>query len=149
MNILVIEDDADVARYFQLGLEADRDTDMKVQSVRTVREALEALESLHYDAIVLDLVLPNGKGRAVIDRVERAAPRTPMVVVTACADVTPAEAIMAGAQEYLPKPVTVPQLKEGIGMAVARHKVRSDFSALPRLEKTLEEMKTLAAEAKP
>ena len=77
----------------------------KVVHARTVSEALERLRSEPFDVILLDLSLPDAEGLDTLARVQGAAPRIPIVVVTGNEDEhTAVEAMRAGAQDYVLKP---------------------------------------------
>lgn len=59
MRLLAVEDDPVLADGLRVGLGACGWT---VESVARIEEALAALESSNFDAVVLDLGLPDGDG---------------------------------------------------------------------------------------
>ncbi len=74
-----------------------------------------------YDAIVLDLTLPDGNGIQIIQGLRRDGKKTPIVVLTGTkdADVT-VRALDAGADDYLTKPIVFTEFKARIRALVRR-----------------------------
>ena len=69
-----------------------------------VEKALERLKRNGFDAILLDLTLPDSQGLATLDLVQSAAKGIPLIVVTGIEDEELAiRAIRQGAQDYLVK----------------------------------------------
>jgi DNA-binding response OmpR family regulator len=81
-RLLLVEDDR--ATYTALkGILTLRGWDVVVAT--TVAEGLEAIKS-DLDAVVLDLMLPDGEGETVLRQLRREAPRTPVAVTTGVND---------------------------------------------------------------
>lgn len=71
---------------------------------RRLSEAVTTLAGGSFDAILLDLGLPDGSGLGVVETVAAAAPQTPVVVLTGMVDEEMAKlCLQAGAHDYLPK----------------------------------------------
>jgi signal transduction histidine kinase/DNA-binding response OmpR family regulator len=85
-RVLVVEDDADVARVLSLMLTR---AGYQVDTVSSGAEALAQAQSTPYAALTLDLVLPDMNGAQVIEllRAHPATHRLPIVVVAAKPDV--------------------------------------------------------------
>jgi DNA-binding NarL/FixJ family response regulator len=67
-------------------------------------DGLRRLRQEEFDAILLDLSLPDAHGLDTVARMQAAAPRLPIVVLTGLDDDAAAlEAVRAGAQDYLVK----------------------------------------------
>jgi CheY-like chemotaxis protein len=102
-TVLVIEDDANDRAWIANAL---RETGYEVETVATGSEALIRCREQHFDAITLDIMLPDMSGRAVLEKLrERGLNRqTPVVVVTVLAQ----KGIVAGYQvvDILAKPVS-------------------------------------------
>ena len=81
-----------------------------------------------YDVIVTDVHLAGDEdGHSVVRRVHAAHPRTPVIVMTAYADVDGAMNAMAkGAYDYLPKPIDPTALRKMIAAALERRRVADD-----------------------
>ncbi|HEX4346421.1 MAG TPA: PilT/PilU family type 4a pilus ATPase [Vicinamibacterales bacterium] len=87
----------------------------------TIAEALAALQRGHVSVALLDVNLPSGSGLALAHQIREYYPATAVVMVTANAQFsTAAEAMRAGAIDYLVKPVSSVALARTVGLAVAR-----------------------------
>src|SRR5580658_6067174 len=78
-SILLVQDDAVRANAIQDALNSARDSSIQVVWVRRCCKALESLEGIA--AILLDLFLPDSRGIETFDRVFRAAPNVPILVL--------------------------------------------------------------------
>ncbi|MCB4821357.1 response regulator [Roseicella aerolata] len=108
MRVLYIEDDDVLARLVQLGL---RRTGLAVDHAATAEEGLSALDSIAYDAVVLDLTLPDADGLTVLRQLRARRNTTPVLILSARNRMTQRVAgLDAGADDYLPKPFEVPEL---------------------------------------
>jgi DNA-binding NtrC family response regulator len=126
-RILLVDDDPDfrevmrdrlVALGFQVVL-----ADGAVAALRLVRDDPPAI-------LLLDLVLPDGDGMAVLDSVRRDAPDVLVVVITGHATVTRAvEAMKKGAYDFVTKPVDARHLEVVLAKALERQALR-DANAL-------------------
>ena len=68
-------------------------------------------ESNEYDAVLLDLMLPQLDGMQVLNRIRKAGQHTPVLVVTARDDKESVVALLnAGADDYLTKPFDLGEL---------------------------------------
>jgi DNA-binding NtrC family response regulator len=80
-----------------------------------LQAALDCLAKERFDAVLLDLTLPDSHGLATLERVQVAMPALPLIIVTGVEDERVAmEAIHQGAQDYLIKGAT-----DGRGVARA------------------------------
>ena len=102
-TVLVIEDDANDRAWIANAL---RKTGYSVETVATGSEALIRCREQHFDAITLDIMLPDMSGRAVLEKLRERGlnQETPVVVVTVLAQ----KGVVAGYQvvDILPKPVS-------------------------------------------
>jgi len=108
MRFLVVEDHAGMAS--QLG-QAFRDRGYQVTVVHDGREGLYEAREVDYTLALVDLGLPGLSGLELIRALRRDDRRLPIVVLTARDDVaTIVEAMEAGADDYLKKPVYTAEL---------------------------------------
>ncbi len=108
--ILVVDDDAKIVRLVRTYLERDG---FSVVTAADGPAALEAIETHAPALVVLDLMLPELDGRAVIRAVRRdeEAGRTPILVLSArSSTIDRIAGLEDGADDYLPKPFSPAEL---------------------------------------
>jgi two-component system, OmpR family, alkaline phosphatase synthesis response regulator PhoP len=108
--ILVVDDDAKIVRLVRTYLEREG---FRVVTAGDGPAALEAIETHEPALVVLDLMLPELDGRAVIRAVRRdeEAGRTPIIVLSARGTTLDRIAgLEDGADDYLPKPFSPAEL---------------------------------------
>jgi PAS domain S-box-containing protein len=105
LSILLIEDNLADQRLVEIALrEAAEDTPSVVQSVATLADGLGLLAGNRYDAVLLDLGLPDAEGLEGLEAIQRACKETPVIVLTGLSDFSTARrAIKQGAADYLDK----------------------------------------------
>jgi two-component system KDP operon response regulator KdpE len=100
-RVLVVDDEPQIVRGLRVVL---RNAGFEVDSAGTKEEALDALSHRPPDAVLLDLVLPDGSGVDVCKQV-REWSHVPIVVVSAVGDEREkVRALDAGADDYVTKP---------------------------------------------
>lgn len=108
MRILLIEDEAALARAMAEHLEADHHI---VEYFATLDEAESAIRALSYDVILLDLQLPDGDGLTLLSKLRDAQMRTPVIILTARDKVSDRiEGLNRGADDYVIKPFDLDEL---------------------------------------
>jgi two-component system OmpR family response regulator len=123
MRILVIEDDQRVADLMQQVLTGDGND---VDVARDAEGGRTMALANPYDAIVLDLELPDRNGLSVLQELRREGSTTPIVVATA--NDAPGDivrALDAGADDYLQKPIANEVLAARMRAAIRRGGARS------------------------
>lgn len=104
IRVLLVEDNPEHADLFSRLLAGAEFPKFTVTCVPTLADGLSELAAAEHDVVLLDLLLPDGKGRDVFLRVAEAAPELPVVVLSGIGDVTGAiEMVQEGAQDYLVK----------------------------------------------
>jgi two-component system OmpR family response regulator/two-component system copper resistance phosphate regulon response regulator CusR len=108
MHVLVVEDDRTLGKALERGLS---EAGHECVWVKNGRRGLDEAASCHYDAIVLDLMLPEMPGQEVLKRVRADGVRTPVLLLTALGSVEERVAgLNAGADDYMVKPFAFPEL---------------------------------------
>lgn len=104
MKLLLIEDNPGDARLIEEMLAESRDASWEVECAATLSQGLERLESGGWDAVLLDLGLPDNRGLDTLRQAVSIGPNVPVVVLTGLKDERVGmEAIHEGAQDYLVK----------------------------------------------
>lgn len=117
MRILVVEDDEILCDGLCTGLVLEGFT---ADSVSTASDADEALAAVSYDAIVLDVGLPDGSGLELLRRWRREGRNVPVLLLTARnATDDRIEGLDSGADDYLGKPFDLDELAARL-RAIAR-----------------------------
>lgn len=102
MRILVVEDDAVLLDGLKVGLGLHGFT---VDAVASCDDARAALTTAEFDAIVLDLMLPDGSGLDILRELRRRQDATPVLLLTAKDTVADRiGGLDTGADDYLGKP---------------------------------------------
>jgi two-component system KDP operon response regulator KdpE len=127
-RVLVVDDEPQIVRGLKIIL---RNAGYQVEAAETKEQALAALAARPPDAVVLDLVLPDGRGVEVCEQV-RAWSRLPIVVLSAVGDEREkVRALDAGADDYITKPFGTDELLARL-RAVLRRSAEAGGS--PRVE---------------
>lgn len=108
MRILVIEDEKKVAKYIKQALEEER---YIVETAADGHIGLEMAVNNHFDAILLDIMLPGIDGFEVLQQLRAANIVTPVIMLTARnAMEDKVSGLDMGADDYLPKPFSFDEL---------------------------------------
>lgn len=117
-NVLVVEDDAETAELFSEMLKV---SGYQVQVCFNGEQAIQILEKASPDLIVLDMMMPVSTGMDVLRYVRDSADFLSIPVVVVSARGLPVEiheAVEAGANDYLTKPVSYVDIKKAVEHAL-------------------------------
>lgn len=104
LRILLIEDSASDAALLNALLEDVEELEFITEHVSELRTALAKIESQQYDAVILDLGLPDSFGVETYDQVRERAPLLPIIIVSGNDDRSMMnDALNKGADNYLLK----------------------------------------------
>src|SRR5271163_4522956 len=102
--LLLVEDNPGDARLLREMLNEQDQHKPDLIHVECMKDAEKRLVERVFDAILLDLGLPDAQGLGAVRRAHAAAPRVPPVVLTGSDDeMLAAQALQKGAQDYLIK----------------------------------------------
>jgi two-component system OmpR family response regulator len=108
VRILVVEDEDSIASFVVKGLTAEGHA---VERASTAAEGSALGTTFDFDLILLDLLLPDGRGIDVLGTIRSARPDVPVIVVSALGEVDDkVDLLDAGADDYLVKPFAFAEL---------------------------------------
>ncbi|MEG3175193.1 nitrogen regulation protein NR(I) [Sphingomonas sp. RB3P16] len=117
-SILVLDDDAAIRTVVGQALKRDGH---RVLTAATIAEAEVQLATALPDVLISDVKLPDGNGLDLVDRVVRAHPGLPVIVLSAQNTLTTAvRSTEVGAFDYLPKPFDLDALSRTVQSALSR-----------------------------
>lgn len=107
-QILLVEDDHDIAALLRLNLE---DEGYAITHEPDGGNALQRLETQPWDAVILDLMLPNVDGLEICRRIRQMTRYLPIIIISARSSETDRiTGLETGADDYLAKPFSVQEL---------------------------------------
>lgn len=119
MRVLIVDDEPAVRSSLGRALAMER---YDVEFAEDGRVALERLLEERFDAIILDVAMPQVDGLEVCRRLRMGGDATPVLMLTAMDAVDNRVAgLDAGADDYLPKPFALRELKARLRAIMRRH----------------------------
>lgn len=116
---MLIEDDSVLGAAVRDHLTSDGQS---VDWVQRLDEATRALEAASFDLILLDLMLPDGRGIPFLKRFRGRNEPIPVIIMTALDQISERiEGLNAGADDYLVKPFDLAELSARIGSVGRRY----------------------------
>ena len=108
MHLLLIEDDAEAAKFLAKGL---RESGYVVDIASDGREGLFRTTEGSYDLIIADRQLPHFDGLSIVAMLRKNGKRTPVLILSALGSVDARiEGLRAGGDDYLTKPFAFGEL---------------------------------------
>ncbi|GHG86168.1 response regulator [Pseudodonghicola xiamenensis] len=119
MRILLIEDDTVLGAAVRDQIAGDGQS---VDWVTRLDAATEALSGTGYDLMLLDLMLPDGRGIPFLRVLRARGDVTPVIILTALDQISDRiEGLNAGADDYMVKPFDLAELSARIGSVARRY----------------------------
>ncbi len=135
-NVLIVDDNEKILQLYRRHLLL---AGYEVVTAATVAQAHEATGERRFDAILLDLNLPDGSGLDFVDEVRQANRAVAIVVMTGHGDVTVAvDAMRRGADNFLVKPVDLDALQVFLAKALEIGSMRRGQMTRRRTVKMIE-----------
>jgi len=136
-NILIVDDEPAIRRSFGLFLS---DSGYTTRSASNMAQARLAIAEESYDAVLLDMVLPDGNGLDLVDELRASNPGMAIIIITAHGEIPVAvEAMRRGADNFLTKPVNLSELEVCL----------SKFLEIGRLRRSRDASLKLAGKSRP
>jgi DNA-binding response OmpR family regulator len=108
LKILIVEDESRLAEVLRRGL---REEGFAVEHAANGLRGEEMIMSAHYDAVVLDVMLPGLNGFDVLRRIRAKGSKVPVLILTARSGLDDrVRGLDLGADDYLPKPFAFKEL---------------------------------------
>src|SRR3954469_22542428 len=118
IRILLVEDDPDLAQRLASGLQG---AGFVVEHAADGETGLELGRSEDFDAVILDLGLPDIQGVEVLRRWRKAGREMPVLILTARGSWTEkVEGLNAGADDYITKPSHVQEIAARLRALIRR-----------------------------
>ena len=107
-KILLVEDDDDIAALLRLNLQ---DEGYQIVHEADGAQALRQLDNGVWDAVILDLMLPNVDGLEICRRIRQQTRYLPVIIISARSSETQrVQGLEMGADDYLAKPFSLLEL---------------------------------------
>lgn len=119
MRILLIEDDTVLGTAVRDQIAGDNQS---VDWMTRLDAARDAMAGAAYDLVLLDLMLPDGRGIGFLKDLRKRGDVTPVIILTALDQISDRiEGLNAGADDYLVKPFDLAELSARIGSVARRY----------------------------
>ncbi len=132
ISILLVEDNPDDALQIQELFTQTRAIAVSCQTAENLKNGLELLQKKSFDALLLNLYLPDSAGLFTLEQVSAVNSHMPVIIITGLKDEeTGIKALSKGAQDYIVKGTIGPGSMERIiryAIERKRHETRMDVS---------------------
>ena len=130
-NILIVDDNLNLLEVIKMRLESE---DYQVTATGDEEQAIGSLKEQVFDLCIVDLMLANGDGLALMEEFRGINPDVPTIILTAHGSIESAvEAMRRGAYSYLTKPFEPADLLMQIERALETHKLNCEIKRLKEI----------------
>lgn len=130
-NILIVDDEREIADLVELYLQNENYTVFKFYSAK---EALACIEDTNLDLAILDVMLPDGNGFAICQKI-REKYTYPVIMLTAKEEETDKiTGLTLGADDYISKPFRPLEMVARVKAQLRRYK---KYNSIPAQEETV------------
>lgn len=120
MKILIIEDEPSLRELIQRSLEKER---YVVEAAADFQSGLRKIEDYDYDCVLLDIMLPDGNGLNLLEQLKKMRKRENVIIISAKDSLDDkVQGLELGADDYLPKPFHLAELKARIKSVIRRQR---------------------------
>ena len=118
MKILIVEDEPALRELIQRSLEKER---YVVEVAADFNSALRKIEDYDYDCVLLDIMLPDGSGLDLLEKLKAMHKRENVIIISAKDSLEDQVlGLELGADDYLPKPFHLAELNARIKSVIRR-----------------------------
>ena len=122
-SILVVDDDPQIRRAMRATLTSKG---YSVGDARNGEEALDALRAGHYDLVLLDMNMPGMGGMETCRMIRKSSDLAVIMLTISNSEKDKVDALDAGADDYVTKPFSMPELLARIRASLRRLPLASD-----------------------
>jgi two-component system sensor histidine kinase/response regulator len=116
-----------------------------IEAASTLKEGLQKIQDSSFDLVLLDVMLPDGKGIDIIPRLHESDPDLVCVVMTGYATVELAvQAMKAGAYNFITKPFSADLLLLTVNQGLEKRQLSRDVKRLKNFEHDVSQLWSLA-----
>ncbi len=118
MRVLLVEDDEKIAKFVEKGLKA---SGFAVDLAATGTLGFDMADGTDYDTLIIDIMLPELDGFALIEKLRAKGKNTPIIVLSARGRVGDrVRGLEAGADDYMTKPFSFSELLARVQALIRR-----------------------------
>jgi DNA-binding NtrC family response regulator len=134
-KVLIVDDDK---AFLAILAERMQNRGMEVSTAESAAAALQLLENESFDAVLLDLMMPEMGGIEALQIMRRKQPEVQVIFLTGHPSVSKGvEAMKLGAMDFIPKPVDMNELTEKIKQAKASRMILVEKRTQEKIKKIL------------
>jgi DNA-binding NtrC family response regulator len=134
-KVLIVDDDK---AFLAILSERMQNRGMQVSTAESAAAALQMLENESFDAVLLDLMMPEMGGIEALQVMRKKQPEIQVIFVTGHPSVSKGvEAMKLGAMDFIPKPVDMNELTEKIKEAKAGRMILVEKQSQEKIKKIL------------
>ena len=134
-KVLIVDDEQD---FLEALADRMRTGGMRVSTSTTAKEAIKMAEEEAYDAVILDLMMPEMDGLATLKVLRDKRPDLQVILLTGHATVEKGiEAMKLGAMDFIEKPVDLKALTERIKKAQAKRMIIAEKRTQEKIRKIM------------
>jgi PAS domain S-box-containing protein len=139
LNLLIVEDDVVNCMVLETMLAKSTLQLESVDIVASLSQSFESIQQKNYDAVLLDLNLPDSNGLDTLDQIRTRFPEKAIIVITGeCNEAVGLDAISRGAEDYLLKgKYSVDDLSKSVRYSIGRKESQEAARKNERIFKTL------------
>ncbi|HED12320.1 MAG TPA: sigma-54-dependent Fis family transcriptional regulator, partial [Gammaproteobacteria bacterium] len=117
-EILVVDDEVSICKTLALHLKSQG---YAVQWVNTAGDGLVKLSAVVFDAVILDVHLPDMDGLTMLQKISKKGLDVPVIIITAFHDLElTVKAMQYGAIEFIHKPIDISELDDALTRAMGK-----------------------------
>jgi DNA-binding response OmpR family regulator len=120
-RILIVEDDPDTQQLIRQAMEEEGH---QCRSSQSLRDAMNQLRFELPDLVLLDRVLPGGDGLRILNRLREVSSLPVLMLTSLRSEDDRVEGLEQGADDYLPKPFSIRELKARVRALLRRSEGR-------------------------